>query len=252
MMGMAAAAGLGTMGVTPARLWLALLITVAFAVLAYLVRAVDVSGAVVGFILTFILFGCGGPGAFAAVATVFGLAWLSTRFGYRRKQDLGTAEKRSGRTASQIAANLAVAAIAAMVAMSPKWRWLGLGAAAAALAEAAADTVSSEIGQSTNSPVYLITNWKLVVPGTDGGISLAGSLAGMAGSVLVGVVCNVTHLLGREQAAIAIAAGVLGMFADSYLGAILERRGLLGNDTVNFLSTLIAAIAATILAAVLT
>jgi uncharacterized protein (TIGR00297 family) len=247
-----AAANLGIMGVTASRLWLALLITLAFAVLAYLVRAVDISGAIVGFVLTFILFACAGPGGFAAVATVFALAWASTRVGYRRKQDLGTAEKKSGRRASQIAANLAVAAIAAIAAVSPKWRLFGLAAAAAALAEAAADTVSSEIGQSTTAPVYLITDWKLVVPGTDGGISLVGSLAGVAGAAFVGIVCNLTHLLGRELAAIAIAAGVLGMFADSYLGALLERRELLGNDTVNFLSTLVAAIAATILIAVLT
>jgi len=247
----AIAAGLGTMGVTASRLWLAVLITVAFAALAYLVRAVDLSGAAVGFILTFILFACAGPGGFAAVATVFALAWASTRVGYRRKQDLGTAEKKSGRKASQIAANLAVAAVGAIAGMSPKWRLFGLVAAAAALAEAAADTVSSEIGQSTNAPVYLITNWKLVMPGTDGGISLVGSLAGIAGAALVCIVCNLAHLLNREQAAIALAAGVLGMFADSYLGALLERRQVVGNDTVNFLSTLSAAVAATVLVVVL-
>jgi len=39
-------------------------------------------------------------------------------------------------------------------------------------------------------------------------------------------------------------AGTLGSFADSYLGALLERRGWIGNDAVNFLSTTIAALIA--------
>jgi len=43
-------------------------------------------------------------------------------------------------------------------------------------------------------------------------------------------------------------AAVLGMTADSYLGALLERRKLLTNDWVNFLSTLTAAGVASLLA----
>jgi uncharacterized membrane protein len=34
------------------------------------------------------------------------------------------------------------------------------------------------------------------------------------------------------------------MVADSYLGALLERRGRIGNDTVNFLGTALALLAA--------
>jgi uncharacterized membrane protein len=41
--------------------------------------------------------------------------------------------------------------------------------------------------------------------------------------------------------AISIIAAVAGMIADSFLGALLERRKLLNNDWVNFVSTLIAA-----------
>jgi uncharacterized membrane protein len=34
------------------------------------------------------------------------------------------------------------------------------------------------------------------------------------------------------------------MLADSYMGALLERRGWLGNDSVNFISTVLAAVVA--------
>ena len=231
----------GTIAVTPQRLLLAGAITVAFAVIAKLARSVTTSGALVGWAMSFVLFVCGGPTAFAALATVFLLTLLSTRFGYRQKQELGTAERRTGRTGSQVTANLLVATAASAASLFPAWRSAALMASVAALAEAAADTVSSEFGQSINAPVYLITNWKIVVPGTDGGISLPGTLAGIIASFTVGVVCAATHLLTRGQTPVAVTAGVLGMFTDSYLGALFERRKLLGNDKVNFLSTLIAA-----------
>ena len=41
--------------------------------------------------------------------------------------------------------------------------------------------------------------------------------------------------------AVSWAAGVFGLFFDSLLGATLERRGWINNDTVNFLSTVSAA-----------
>ncbi len=87
------------------------------------------------------------------------LAFAATRAGRRKKERLGTAEARRGRSASQVAANLGVAAL---VAIGPFQSWLLdlcwslnltrggvplLVLAIAALAEAAADTVSSEIGQ---------------------------------------------------------------------------------------------------------
>jgi hypothetical protein len=86
------------------------------------------------------------------------LAFAATRAGRRKKERLGTAEGRKGRSASQVAANLGLAALVASSPCSPgSWiRWLPHHAATptmlfalavAALAEAAADTVSSEIGQ---------------------------------------------------------------------------------------------------------
>src|SRR5690348_5985187 len=73
-------------------------VTLAFGVLAKLLHAVDMLGAVAGVILTWVLFVTAGPGAFAAVAGVFVLAFLTTRLGYRHKQFLGTAERRGGRS----------------------------------------------------------------------------------------------------------------------------------------------------------
>lgn len=221
--------------------------TLAFGILARTLRAVDLSGAVAGVIITWLLFITAGPGAFAAVAAVFVLAFLTTRLGYRQKQFLGTAERRGGRTASQVLANLGTAAacgVASILAHRPE---LWLLALSAALAEAAADTVSSEYGQARGHTAYLITTWEVVPAGTDGGISLPGTLAGVAAALLLALVCAAAGLVPRHLIPLTTAAGVLGMFADSYLGAWLERRRRLNNDQVNFLSTMVGALAALLL-----
>ncbi len=225
----------------PARrvLW-ALGFTVAFAVSARLLRAVTVSGAVAGGVLAFLLFVAGGPGAFAALIAVFLLTWVTTRLGHRRKRQLGTAEGHSGRSASQILANVGIAAAAALVGLATRHPAAWLMACSAALAEAAADTTSSEVGQAVSDSAYLITDFRPVPVGTDGGISVAGTLAGIAAAVAVAAVCGATRLIAWHWLLPAAAAGVLGMLVDSFLGASLERRRLLNNDAVNLLSTIAA------------
>lgn len=216
-------------------------LTVAFTLLARVVRGVTNSGAVAGAFSCFVLYLGGGPGAFAALITVFGLAWITTRVGYARKQKLGTAERREGRKASQVLANLGVATACAAASIVSHNRTIFLLAMAAALSEAAADTVSSEVGQAFGEKARLITTWRSVPAGTDGGVSLIGTAAGLVAAGIVSAVCLLGGLLAPQGLAISIGAAVLGMIADSFLGAGLERRGLVNNDLVNFLGTLTAA-----------
>ena len=221
-------------------LWTALAVTLAFTGLARWVRGVTFSGAMAGAVVCFLLYAGAGPGAFFALVSVFALTWITTRMGYRRKQKLGTAENREGRTAAQVLANLAVSAAGAALFAATR-RIVFLLAIAAALSEAAADTVSSELGQARNEEARLITTWESVPAGTDGGVSVAGTLSGIAAATLVSLVCALGSLIPLRQLGIPILAGVIGMFMDSYMGAILERRKLLNNDWVNLLGTLTAA-----------
>jgi uncharacterized protein (TIGR00297 family) len=226
------------------QLWTALIVTLFFSALARWMRGVSFSGAIAGAGVCFLLYLGGGPGAFAALVSVFALTWISTRMGYQRKRKLGTAEKLDGRTALQVLANLAVAAGCAALSAVHAGNGVLLLAASAALSEAAADTVSSEVGQARSEKARLITTWEEVAAGTDGAVSWSGTLAGIAAATVVSLVSVLTGLVPLKWLGISITAAVGGMIADSYLGALLERRRVLNNDTVNFLSTLIAAGAA--------
>ncbi len=194
-----------------------------------------------------------GRTALIPVLAVFLLAFATTRVGRRKKERLGTAERRMGRTAAQVAANLG---LAALVTSGLARAWVdgnnGLVHSAAipfplfavglaALAEAAADTVSSEMGQVLGGRPRMITTLGIVEPGRDGAISLAGSLAGILAAGVVAAAGVEAVRGGLIMFWIAWAGGVFGLFFDSLLGATLETRGLLNNDAVNFLSTAAAA-----------
>lgn len=216
------------------------LISLIFAGFGHLVRGVTTTGAVAGSLVCFTLLIAAGSRGFAALLMVFLLTWTSTHLGYARKQRLGTAEGRAGRSASQVLANLAVASLCAIVYATGRRDPRLLIALGAALAEAAADTVSGEIGQAVGSIPRLVTNWKPVPAGTDGAITFAGTVAGVGAAIAV----SLTGIVGWRSAPICAAAGVIGMIADSFLGATLEPRRILGNNAVNFSSTAIAALIA--------
>jgi uncharacterized protein (TIGR00297 family) len=187
--------------------------------------------------------------ALLPVLAVSLLAWLSTRLGRARKERLGTAENRRGRTAAQIAANLGIAALVSdsffqsfvidshLVVPTAADPELIFAIGLAALAEAAADTVSSEVGQVLGGVPRMITTLRTAEPGTDGAISLAGTLAGVAAAGIVAAIGTFAFHGEGKMLVISFAGGVFGLLFDSLLGATLEQRGLLNNDAVNFIST---------------
>jgi len=222
-------------------------LTLLFAALGRFVRGVTTGGAVAGAVVCFALLWAAGLGAFAALLTVFLLTWIATRIGYSRKQHLGTAEAGTGRDALQVLANLGTAAGCAVLYATFRPDPRLLIAMSAGLAEAAADTVSSEIGQALGGTPRLITTWRTVASGTDGAITLAGTLAGAVAAVAVASVCALARIFEWKLLAVCAGVGVAGMIFDSLLGATLERRRALGNNAVNLASTIVAAVLAFLL-----
>jgi uncharacterized protein (TIGR00297 family) len=215
-----------------------------FAVVVWLLRSATLPAAGVGFLICAILarvptvwtgfspLPVNRP-AIPALIVLFVLTFAATRFGRKQKERRGVAEARSGRHASQIVANLGVAALCALIG------WYD--GCIAALAEATADTVSSEIGQALGGPTWMLTTFRRVAPGRDGGVSVAGIAAGVAAAGVVVAAGSLHHALWSEKTLV-FAAACAGLFFDSLLGATVERRGWLGNDLVNFASTLAAAV----------
>jgi uncharacterized protein (TIGR00297 family) len=193
--------------------------------------------------------------ALVPILTVLLLTSLATRVGHKHKENLGTAESRTGREASQVAANLGIAALASnplvqIWLIDHGWVYTrgiiptsaaALALSLAALAEAAADTVSSELGQVLSGHPRMITTFRKAGPGTDGAISLGGTAMGIIAAAAVAAAGSWAFGGGTPIFIVSWAAGIFGLFFDSLLGATVERRGWLNNDAVNFLSTASAA-----------
>jgi len=119
------------------------------------------------------------------------------------------------RTARQVLANGGVATLAALLG---SWT-----AAAGAIAAAAADTWATEIGAFSPFPPRLLTSGRRVARGTSGGITALGTLGGVAGAVTIAWSAYVLAPRGAAPGLVTLTgAGVVGMLADSVLGATLQ------------------------------
>lgn len=225
------------------KLWQFALLSAVFAAFGRLVRGVTTTGAVAGAVMCFALLCGGGMAAFSALLAVFLLTWVSTRIGYGRKLRSGTAEARNGRGALQVLANLGTAGGCAVLYRQFPNPWI-FAAMAAALAEAAGDTVSSEIGQALGGTPRLITTWQKMEEGTNGAITAVGTVAGALAAITVAAVFLVFRAVGWSSFVVIAGSGIGGVVADSLLGATVEGRGRLGNNAVNFISTVVAALIA--------
>ena len=221
------------------------LINAVLAGLAYAARSVSVSGALGGFVLGTALYTLGGWRGFLMLFVFFVLGTLTTKLGYRRKETLGIAQEKGGRRGVKNAvANTLTGVLFAFLAVSTASPEIFTAALVAAFATAACDTVSSEVGQAYGRTHLLITNFRRVPAGTDGAVSLEGTLAGLGASLVLAGIAWQVELVTLPVAGIVAAAGFAGATIESYLGAIVEKLDMLDNELVNFANTMIGALIA--------
>jgi uncharacterized protein (TIGR00297 family) len=235
------AAFIGT-GLVP-RLLLAAGVNAALAAAAYALRTVDLSGVVAGFALGTAIYVFLGWRGYLLLLAFFAIGSGCTKFGYRAKAAAKLAQEAGGRRGARHAlANAGVAAACAMFAALTPYPGLFSLAFAAAFATAAADTASSEIGQLLGRRTFLITTFRPVPRGTEGAVSLAGTLAGIAAAAIVAVLGAWVGLYPWVGALAVAVAAFAGTTFESVVGAGLERRRLLDNEALNFLNTLVGAL----------
>ena len=200
------------------------------------------------------LWGCLGWRGWLAVAVYLVLGSLVTRIGFANKQHRGIAEARDGRRGPEnVWGSAAVgAALALILAASPQdailWRQVVLIGFSASFAAKLADTFGSEIGKRWGRMTVLITTLRPVAPGTDGAISLQGTMASAVGSVLMTLALwglsstQLPFIPNAIAAGVVMVVGLLATLAESVLGAIVQHRvGWLSNELINALQTLLAA-----------
>ena len=233
--------------ISPTRITVALVVTVVLGYASFALDTASLPGMLTGVLLGLLTIVLGDYGWFAMLIAFFGIGGLSSKFRYDRKRERGIAQENEGaRGTGNVLANSLVALVAVLgAAISPEFgisKAVFFYAFAGAVGAALADTLSSEIGGLYDNP-RLITTFEVVEPGTDGAVTWQGELVGVAGAAFIAgiglVAFDETAALG---AGAIVFAGFVGMTVDSILGATIEGR-LCGNQGVNFLATVAAALA---------
>src|SRR3712207_4747695 len=183
-------------------------------------------GAVGGFAVGATIYYCLGPRGFAVLALFVVGGSLLTRLGYGRKRRTGTAEAGGGRRGARNAlANAGVAVLCALLAALTNLNFFA-AAFVASLGAAFADTAESEVGQLYARTPRLISTMRRVPSGTDGAVSLPGTLAGLAAAILTAAVGAGLGMVEGPASTLAVAlAAFLGTVADSLPGALAPRLG---------------------------
>lgn len=226
------------------------------AIAGYALRGVNLSGLIAGWLLGTIIIVGGGIALYLPLLAFFIIGTLVTKLGYRRKAQAGLAQEGGGRRgASHAIANAGVAALCAIAV----WRGLSilpLLMGISALATAACDTTGSEIGQLFGRRAFLATTFRRVEPGTEGALSIEGTLAGIIAAAIVAItgVAATTHhyshgflghvVIDRSRTVVVITlCAFLGSYAESLAGVWNRRHGsAVPNGVLNFFNTVMGAL----------
>ncbi len=220
-----------------------------------------------GWLLGVIIWGCLGWQGYAVVMFYFLVGSGVTRIGKAQKEAEGIAEKRSGTRGpenvwgSALTATFCAVGVLALSILGETGKMpvpqdlisLLLLGYAASFCTKLSDTCASEIGKAYGSRTFLITTLGPVPRGTEGAVSLEGTIAGIVGSILMALVSSAVGLIDLTGIIFCVVAAFIATNIESLIGATIQSKfEWLTNEVVNFFNTLIGAIAAIVLASVWT
>jgi uncharacterized protein (TIGR00297 family) len=209
------------------------ILVVIVGLLTYVRKALDLYGSIFMVIMGIIIIFTAGINWLLLIFVFLILGLVSTKYRHQYKKDIGVYE--GTRSVKNVISNGIVPFV--MAAFGNYAGFIG------SIAVATSDTLASEIGVVDRFP-RLITSFKKVPPGTDGGVSPIGTAAGIIGAGIIGVCAYFLGISADPFTAlkIAVIAGTLGCFIDSILGAVLESRNYITNEHVNLFATIAGAI----------
>ena len=197
-------------------------------------------------ILGTLLWGSIGFNGWISVCIYLLLGTLVTKVGYENKASRGIAEARGGRRGPENVWGSAATgcSLALFSSIWPEYLTLFMVGFASSFTAKLSDTFSSEIGKRYGKRTFLITTLKPVEPGTEGAISIEGSVAGLLGSIIMTVIMiNLSVISGLSVAFIVLFSGFLATFIESYIGAVAQNKiNWMTNELVNSIQTSLAAI----------
>jgi uncharacterized protein (TIGR00297 family) len=204
---------------------------VVMGLITYWRKALDLFGSIFMIIMGIVIIFTAGANWLILIFLFLILGLVSTKYKHQYKKDIGVYE--GTRTLKNVISNGIVPFI--MAAFGNYGGFIG------SIATATADTLASEIGVTVQP--RLITTLKKVPPGTDGGISVVGTVAGIIGAGIIGIAAYLLGIFPDPYVTlkISIIAGTVGCFVDSILGAVLERRNYISNEYVNLIATITGA-----------
>lgn len=234
--------------VSPESLAIVVVLCTVLSVLSFRFGLLTKSGATASFIVGMAIGGLGSIGWLLTLIVFTFMGFAVTKFRFQIKESKGLQEGKKGeRTYRNVLANGMVPALVAVVAFATNTQDSVLAAIAyiSSVAVAAADTTASELGVLSDR-TYLITTGERVTPGTDGGVSLNGTLWCIVASVIASYTgwLVIVHRPFDALFLIPAVMGVAGCMVDSFIGATLERRGLVGKLHVNAVSMAFGSVAA--------
>ncbi|EAW34550.1 TIGR00297 family protein [Lyngbya sp. PCC 8106] len=208
-------------------------------------------------ILGVLIWGCLGWQGYLVVVFYFIVGSGVTRIGMAEKEAAGIAEKRSGArgpenvwgsalTAALCALGiLLVRLLSAESSMTSEIISLLLLGYVASFSTKLSDTCASEVGKAYGQRTFLITTLQPVAKGTEGAVSLEGTIAGVVASILMAVVGWGTGLMDAIGIVWCVCAALIATNLESVIGATLQSEvHWLTNEVVNFINTFIGAIVA--------
>ncbi len=197
-------------------------------------------------ILGTLLWGAIGWKGWMSVCIYLLMGTLVTKIGFKNKASRGIAEARDGKRGPENVWGSAATGcfLALMSYLFPEYSLVFMVGFAASFAAKLSDTFSSEIGKRFGRRTFLITTFESVTPGTEGAVSLEGSIAGFVGSAFMTfVMIKLSIISGYSVAFIVLFSGYLATILESYIGALIQNRIVwLNNELVNSIQTTLAAI----------